>query len=617
MFDFFLKLFGKNKVVESTESVISKPLVSDKKKTSGRRFIPTEINWSQTEYIPLPPSPPTWEVDGRDEFNREYNDPILSPIFNAWFKNQYTKIVKLASDLSPEQRQGQIGDIIAKAYGKLVLQRIKSEQFAAAAKQSIEMFEMIPDYVKDTDRRRFNQILANMDKAGKKHSYTPIDISKPSSLPLFTLSENATWGLKDERKLNTEERPDPSFDIVSIDVTGTWLLDRSGTSKNSSDVKSVLRRIDRNGLLVCEKALSHDVYHIGTNVVGSSIAIMNSDGILYVYDATLNLIVENDLSKDERVVDHFRTIETNYWGELRSQIRAVDISPEGDRYLFTLADEVWCCTTSGDVVWGVVMPLKEGWKRVVGRSERFGVSHDVNEALQLFGLSLPINPADIKRKYRELAHANHPDRNPNNPNSTEKMKTINHAFEILTGVDPNTLGFEESDITYFARTAPDHVIMTNGFRFEITITGGVPQDWVYAASFASTNGETYLATYSGKVILVSRDGRPNIVYDIGVCPNEIIDTGRYTYFLTSTRLYVIEDRNKLASFIDVFQKGKLIVTQAGFGLLTSKQLQWFTETGVKVCELASRDPIRAIHAIDGSVIIKTRQHQVRVDGFKI
>ena len=24
-----------------------------------------------------------------------------------------------------------------------------------------------------------------------------------------------------------------------------------------------------------------------------------------------------------------------------------------------------------------------------------------------------------------------------------------------TGVDPNTLGFEESDVTYFARTAPD------------------------------------------------------------------------------------------------------------------------------------------------------------------
>ena len=351
MFDFFLKLFAKNKVAESTESIISKHLVTNEKKTSGRRFTPTEIDWSRAEYIPLPPSPPTWEVDGRDEFNREYNDPTLGPIFNAWFKNQYTKVVKLASDLSSEQRQGQIGEIIAKAYGKLIIQRVKSEQFVAAAKQSIEMFEMVPDYVKDADRRRFNQILTNMDKIGKKHSYTAIDVSKPSSLPLFTLSDNTPWILTDERKLNTDERPDPSFDIISIDVTGTWLLDRSGASRNESEIKSVLCRIDRSGVLVGEKALSHDVYHIGTNVAGSNIAIMDSDGVLYIYDATLNLIVENDLSKDERVVDHFRTIETNYWGELRSQIRAVDIAPEGDKYLFTLADEAWCCTTSGNVVW--------------------------------------------------------------------------------------------------------------------------------------------------------------------------------------------------------------------------------------------------------------------------
>ena len=263
------------------------------------------------------------------------------------------------------------------------------------------------------------------------------------------------------------------------------------------------------------------------------------------------------------------------------------------------------------------MPLQEGWKRVIGRSERFGISHDVNEALQLFGLSLPVSPVDIKKKYHELAHANHPDRNPNDPSSTEKMKTINNAFKILTGVDPDTLEFEKYDITYFARMAPDHVIMADRFQVEITITGGVPQDWIYAASFASTDGGTYLATYSGKVILISRDGYPSIVYDLGICPNEIIDAGRYTYFLTSTRLYVIEDRIKLAAFIDVFQQGKLLVSQTGFGLLTSKQLQWFTKTGVKVAELTSRDPIREIHTVDGSTIIQTRQHQVKVKGLVI
>jgi len=614
MTGFLAKLFGKERVTASQGSVGLDRLTPDSKRASGRREPPTELDWSQAEYIPLPPSRPTWEADGRDEFHHEYNDPAINPVLRAGFKNQHTKVVKLAAGLSPEQRKGRVGEVIAKAYCKLIIQRMKSGQLAAAAKQCVEMFDLVPGYMKDVDCRRFNRILAQMDKAGKKHDYTPVDAANPSSLPLFTASDDAQWTLVDERKLEGNERPEPKFDIAAIDPAGTWLLDRSGSSANRPEVKSVIRRIDPRGVLIGEKALHHDAYRTGTGAAGSSIAIMDSNGVLHVYDAALNLVLESNLRADPRVVDHFRTIDTNYWGEFKSQVRAVDVAPQGDRYLFTLADEAWCCTTTGRVAWGVVMPLKEGWKRVVGRIERFGVGREVNEALRLFGLSLPVSPADIKRKYRAFALAHHPDRNPGNPTGTEKMKALNSAFEILTGVDPNTLGLEESDVTYFARTAPDQVIEVEGFRLEITITGGTPQDWVYAASFADADGGAYLATYSGKVILVSREGRPIVVYDIGTCPNEIVEVGRYTYFLTPTRLYVIEDRTKLAAFLDVFQQGRLLVSRTGFGLLTSKRLQWFTEAGVKVGELTTRDPIRAIHAADGSTVVQTRQHQVQVRG---
>ena len=54
--------------------------------------------------------------------------------------------------------------------------------------------------------------------------------------------------------------------------------------------------------------------------------------------------------------------------------------------------------------------------------------------------------------------AHHPDRNPGNPEAEEKMKAVNRAFQVLTGVDPDTLGLEESEVTYFARTGPDYVV---------------------------------------------------------------------------------------------------------------------------------------------------------------
>lgn len=107
-------------------------LPSDPNRASGRREPPIHLDWSQAEYIPLPPSPRTWEANGRYEFQREYNDPRLAPVFQAGFRNQHTKVVKLSAGLSSEQRQGRVGETIAKAYSKLVIQRMKSGQPAAA-----------------------------------------------------------------------------------------------------------------------------------------------------------------------------------------------------------------------------------------------------------------------------------------------------------------------------------------------------------------------------------------------------------------------------------------------------------------------------------------------------
>lgn len=304
-------------------------------------------------------------------------------------------------------------------------------------------------------------------------------------------------------------------------------------------------------------------------------------------------------------------------GDFKSQVRAVDVSPDGGRYLFTLADEAWCCTMAGEAVWGVMMPLNEGWKRVVGRSEKFGVGHEVEEALRLFKLNLPVSPKEIKKKYRELALSHHPDRHPDDPLANEKMKTFNSAFEILTGVDPNTLSFEESEITSFKRSSPDQVIEAYGFKIEFTVSGGVPQDWVYAASFSSNDGNTYVATYSGKVILLSSSGIPLVVFDIGTSPSEIIDSGDHTYFLTPTRLYVVENRTHLAAFLDVFRQGKLLVTSNGFGLLTSKRLQWFTPSGTKLGEVLAKDPIRRVFAAEDCTIVQTRQHSVEVKGLEV
>ena len=138
------------------------------------------------------------------------------------------------------------------------------------------------------------------------------------------------------------------------------------------------------------------------------------------------------------------------------------------------------------------------------------------------------------------------------------MQEINNAYEILTGVDPETIDIEveESEVTFFRRNAPDQVIEAGPLRIEISVSSGPAQDWIYGASFLAHGGGAFLATYSGKVVEVDGAGVPVRVYDVGTVPSEIVDTGHYLYFLTATRLYVLEGRYRLAALVDVFRQRK-------------------------------------------------------------
>ena len=374
--------------------------------------------------------------------------------------------------------------------------------------------------------------------------------------------------------------------------------------------------MDRSGSPIVEKRLGHDARRIRSVPPGSHIAIVDDRGMLYLYDMALNLLVRSDLDEIAgQVGGRYSSYTPGWYGPAYvSGVNAIDTAPQGARHVFTVADEAWCKERSGRTVWGIVTPHVPDWKRVVRRTSSFATSAGVEKALRLFGLSLPVSPADIKHKYRHLAFAHCPDRNPGDSAATERMKAVNEAFEHLTGVDPTTLDLGESDKTFLARNEPDQLVEVAG---EATMPGDTRKDEISAASFAAADGGVYIATHSGKVMHFSREGSPLAVYDVGTKPREIAETGRYTYFLTCTRLYVIEGRDKLVAFHEVFRHGKLIVSKGGVGILSSNGLQWFSADGNMLGELTTRDTIRAVYAAEGGAIVQTQHHQVRVHGLDI
>ena len=124
---------------------------------------------------------------------------------------------------------------------------------------------------------------------------------------------------------------------------------------------------------------------------------------------------------------------------LKNHIRCVALSRDADLYLFTAVDEAWCVDIGGKGLWGAKLPLKEGWTRVATPSRDFQTSGEVERALDVMGLSLPIVPDEVKRRYRALAKQWHPDVNPGEDQSQEKMKALNLAAETLTGIETGSL----------------------------------------------------------------------------------------------------------------------------------------------------------------------------------
>jgi len=67
------------------------------------------------------------------------------------------------------------------------------------------------------------------------------------------------------------------------------------------------------------------------------------------------------------------------------------------------------------------------------------------QALKILGLTGNPNPEDIKKAYRKLSIIHHPDKNNGSPESEEKFKQINEAYQSLTS-PPDSMADLFSDI---------------------------------------------------------------------------------------------------------------------------------------------------------------------------
>jgi tetratricopeptide (TPR) repeat protein len=417
------------------------------------------------------------------------------------------------------------------------------------------------------------------------------------------------------RKLPMVERPDPAYKIIMPSSLGFIEIDKNGKVKNLPGCSSALALRDKSGNFIREVGLDHSIYRFGLDHFAKHFVLMDKESVLHIYNESLEEIRHSDLSKDPRVLQ-IRESDVSFYGDVRTSIRCIDVSSDGNTILFTIADSAFLVDLYGNTIWARSMPLGDGWVREFIKGDRVGTSQEVFNALAFMGLSLPVTREQIRDQYRNLSKKYHPDLNPNILDKGEMMKSLNINHDVLTGIDSTKLlkNPNRPHITY-RRTKPDSVekisFTNNNVAYEISIeisTGGPALDWIYAAAISNKKGGTYLGTYSGKVIKLDAKGEPEFALDVANVPRGIIEVSDYLYILTDTRLYIVDEEKALVNLIDVHNQGKLAVSPEGFGLYADKSLSWFTPTGeYKFC-LATKHPLRTFYIIGGLMVVETRQH---------
>jgi len=421
------------------------------------------------------------------------------------------------------------------------------------------------------------------------------------------------------RKLAMEERPDPAYKIILPSSLGFVEIDKNGSVKNLPGCSSSIALRDKTGNFIKEVGLDHSIYRIGLDHFAKHFVLMDKESVLHVYNENLEEIRSLNLANDPRIIQ-IRESDAGFFGDVRTSIRCIDVSSDGNKILFTIADSAFLVDLYGNTIWARSMPLGEGWVREFIKGDRVGTSQEVFNALAFMGLSLPVTREQIRNRYRELSKQYHPDLNPNIPDRGEMMKSLNINHDVLTGIDSNELSKNPNkEYISYRRTKPDSVekliFSKNNVTFQVTIeinTGGPALDWIYAAAISNKSGGTYLGTYSGKVIKIDASGEPEFALDVANVPRELIEVGDLLYILTDTRLYIVNGEKALVNLIDVHNLGKLAVSPEGFGLYANKSLSWYTPSGEFKLSLATKHPLRTFYIINGFMVVETRQHRAYI-----
>jgi hypothetical protein len=434
-------------------------------------------------------------------------------------------------------------------------------------------------------------------------------VTLPATSETFEDAEGA-WRELTVEAIAPADRPDPAFRKHFTTRGGALSFDDLAKSEASLGAPGAVMFTSEQGGTPMIERLERPIYALNVHPEGQGFATRSKTNILTVYGADLKVDFETDLSATPEVAAGRRRLDLGgeggiLWGEPHLALNCIALSPSRDRYLYTHVDEAWCIDRDGKRLWGVRMPERpvETYHQtfeVGGIGGHTGTALEIEEALEELELALPVTPDEIRQKYRGLVRQLHPDLNSGNE---ERMKAVNAAYEMLTGASHDDLQGEgrAEDLLTFSAT--------------VTFTTGGGPDRLQASTFSGSGNTVLLGTSQGRILRIDGSGKPIALYDVGTAPVRILETDRYLYIQTFTRLYVLEG-DCLVGLQDCTTKCDLLVDEGLVLLVENKGVRVLTEAGRPLGVALTKAPIRRAGIEDGVLVVETRTHRGRFSSLR-
>jgi hypothetical protein len=321
---------------------------------------------------------------------------------------------------------------------------------------------------------------------------------------------------------------------------------------------------DNNGDHLSNRDLDHLVFRIKRSSSSQQFIALSFDLKLYSYFSK---------SGDYMVRDISVNIPTRY------HIQCIDLSDNGEHLFYSNWNSIIRSNSKLEPIETWTIPDK------LDRQKK-APSAAVRQALSLLDLPKDPNVEEIKVAFRSKLLRVHPDINREDPKASDKTRTVVEAYEVLTRGLKSDVEKESEQLIQIK------------FAFE--------GDSITATQTKVGAEKIYIGCYSGRLYLLSRQGKSQLIYNCHAPIRRITESGQYLYVVSDEFWDILSDGVLINRIEGSFRLERIVFDKDCNAVMSNrKSVRLYSLGGIPFAELNFKENIADVFMVNQKLRVVT------------